>query len=95
MNQNDKNYKLHKKNIFLCLNKMKSSIKNNYCLFCRAEITDQNHCCEEINVTTDKLVSCCLKLEISKEILDELNDEIFKNQEFVQNIKNKLIAYNI
>jgi hypothetical protein len=84
-----------KRKIILIIDKMKSSVKNKYCLFCRSEIKENNHSCEEIENVGNNIVTACLKFEISKEILEEFNDDLLKNEEFAQNIKNKLIAYNI
>lgn len=78
------------------IQKLKSSVTNKYCLCCRTEISEKNHNCKEIESLSDKIVEICLEFKkIDKEIMDELNSEILKNEEFANNIKNKILAYSI
>lgn len=84
-----------KKEIDLIIDKMKSSVRNKYCLFCRTEITEENHHCSQIENAGNKILKISLELGLSKEIINEFKDESLLNEEFAQNIKNKLIAYNI
>jgi hypothetical protein len=66
-------------------------------LCCRTEISGNSHNCKEIELLGDKIVEICLELSknIDKEIMDELNSEVFKNEEFANNIKNKILAYSL
>jgi len=83
--------------IFSNIEKMKSSINNNYCLFCRTEIIDKNHFCKELEEIGDKIVDFYFKLEDpeKKEVIEGLNNNIIKNQEFSENIRNKILAYSL
>lgn len=82
--------------IFRHIEKFKSSIKNNYCLFCRTQINN-NHFCKFLEKLEDTLVKKYFELdkEYRKSIIEELNDVSIKNQEFVQSIKNKILAYSL
>lgn len=90
------NYEKKKRELFSIVEKLKSSVRNNYCLFCRSEIIEKNHHhCKEVEMIGDKILNICLQIGEKKEIIEELNSDLLKNQEFAQNIKNKIIAYNI
>lgn len=89
------NYEKKKREISLIVEKLKSSVRNKYCLYCRSEIIEKNHHCKEIEQIGDKILRVCLEIGEKTEIIQELNSELLKNEEFAQNIKNKIIAYNI
>lgn len=85
------------KKVFSCIQKLKSSANNKYCLFCRTEIVKNNHICKEVEQFSDMMVQLCLQLDrdTNKKIMEELNCELLRNQDFACNIKNKIIAYNL
>ena len=93
------------------LEKIKSSIKNKYCLFCRSEIIE-DHYCEQLEILEDKLVEIFFEIKsednfyyedhwsketksIKKEIMDYLEDPLIKNEQVIENIKNKILAYSL
>ena len=86
------------KEITSIIEKMKSSVKNNYCLYCKTEIKEDDHNCKSLEITGDKVVNFYFKLankDFKQEILENLNDPIIKNKEFAELIRNKIFAYSI
>lgn len=85
------------KYIFNYINKFSSSFKNKYCLFCRTEITEQSHCCNQMENVGDKLVKKYFELddEFRKNIVQELNEPNIKFEESISNIRNKILAYSL
>jgi hypothetical protein len=83
--------------IFNYIEKMRSSLKNKYCLYCRTEMIEKNHHCKELETTGDVIAKVYFELndDLKKEIIFALNDLWFKNIEFVENIKNKILAYSL
>ena len=85
------------KEITNIIERMKSSIKNKYCLYCKTEIKE-NHNCKSLEIIGNKIVDFYLNLannDFKKEILENLNDPIIKNEEFVEIVKNKILAYSL
>lgn len=90
------NEAIKKRKVFSYIQKLKSSVINKYCLCCRTKISEKNHNCKEIEFLSNKIVEICLEFKkIDKEIMEELNSEVLKNEEFANNIKNKILAYNL
>lgn len=85
------------KKVFSHIERMKSSVRNKYCLYCRSEITEQSHHCKQIEGMGDQIVAVYFEMDeqSKKEILSELKNELLINEEFAQNIKNKILAYSL
>jgi hypothetical protein len=78
----------YRKQIFLFIEKIRSSIKNNYCLFCRTEM-DCGHYCEFLKIYL------LLDEATKKEVVSYLDKDLFSKSEIVQQIKNKILAYSL
>ena len=86
------------KEITNIIERMKSSIKNKYCLYCKTEITEDDHNCKSLEITGDKIVDFYFQLatkDFKKEILENLNDPIIKNKEFAEMVRNKILAFSM
>jgi|688.fasta_scaffold303406_2 hypothetical protein len=86
----------NERKIFSIIEKMKSSIVNKYCLFCRTEI-GTGHDCLYLEKAGDQIINFYFTASdaTKKEILNELKNSLFDEKEFVQNIKNKIIAHSL
>lgn len=74
-----------KKNILKCLEKFKSSIKNKYCLFCREEISGNDHYCSNIESLEEKVLQSYFKISLKME-------ETCSSEDFVE--EEKIIKEN-
>ena len=86
------------KKITNIIERMKSSIRNKYCLYCKTEIIEENHNCKSLEKIGDKIVNFYLNsatINFKKEILENLNDPIIKNEEFSETVRNKILAYSL
>lgn len=87
------------KEIIGIIEKMKSSIKNKYCLYCKLQIVeDDNHNCKSLEIIGNKIVDFYLLFatkDFKKEILENLNDPIIKNKEFAEMVRNKILAFSM
>jgi hypothetical protein len=83
-----------------CVEKIKSSMRNKYCLFCRSEIFE-NHYCNQLETLENKILKVFSEINskdsklIKKEIMDSLCDPMIKDIQVVENIKNKILAYSL
>lgn len=95
--RNQKIIEEKRKKIFSFIDKMNSSVKNKYCLYCRFEIKEENHHCKQLEGVGDQIVNSYFEMDdqIKKEILSELKNELLINEEFAQNIRNKILAYSL
>ena len=95
--KNQKIMEENQKKVFSHIDKMKSSINNKYCLYCRFEIAEDNHHCPQIEGVGDQIVQFYFEMDdkIRKEIIGELKNDLLANEEFAQNIRNKILAYSL
>lgn len=83
--------------IFNYIGKFRSSVTNKYCLFCRSEIVEKKHYCEVIKKIENIVVEKYFELDddFKKTIIEELRDPLIQNEEGIENIRNKILAYSL